>query len=123
MRNVGLMRTAAVAALLLPAATVVLLRPSAGAQKATGVVVFAAGDIASCASNGDEQTAALVAERLPRTRATVLTLGDNAYKKGTTARVCTLLCTLMGQVQGSHETDGREPRLHDSRRQGLSRVL
>ena len=42
---------------------------------ATGVVVFAAGDIASCGSNGDEQTAALVAQRLPRTRATVLTLG------------------------------------------------
>ena len=84
MRNVGLMRTAPVAALLLPAAAVVLLTPSASAQKTTGFVVFAAGDIASCSSNGDEQTAALVADRLPRTRATVLTLGDNAYAKGTT---------------------------------------
>src|SRR5215208_5089111 len=38
-------------------------------------VVVAAGDIASCESNGDEATAHLLA----RIHGTVLTLGDNAY--------------------------------------------
>ena len=42
-------------------------------------VVFAAGDIAHCASGGDESTARLLAS----TRGTVLTLGDNAYRDGT----------------------------------------
>src|SRR5215208_6930250 len=42
-------------------------------------VVVAAGDIASCASNGDEATAHLLA----RIHGTVLTLGDNAYEDGT----------------------------------------
>jgi acid phosphatase type 7 len=78
------MRTAGVAALLLAAAVVVLLTPNAGARKTGSVVVFAAGDIASCGSSGDEQTAALISRRLARgTRATVLTLGDNAYDRGT----------------------------------------
>jgi hypothetical protein len=45
------------------------------------VVVVAAGDIASCASKGDEATANL----LDRTHGTVLTLGDNAYPDGTAA--------------------------------------
>jgi hypothetical protein len=42
-------------------------------------VVVAAGDIASCSSQGDEQTAAL----LGNIDGTVLTLGDNAYESGT----------------------------------------
>jgi hypothetical protein len=42
--------------------------------------LLAAGDIASCASNGDEQTAALL-DTLP---GTVLTLGDIAYDDGST---------------------------------------
>src|SRR5215211_8284888 len=44
-------------------------------------VVVAAGDIASCESNGDEATAHLLA----RIGGTVLTLGDNAYEEGTAA--------------------------------------
>jgi acid phosphatase type 7 len=50
--------------------------PSVGAV--TGVLL-AAGDIASCRSRGDEATAKLL-DRLP---GTVLTLGDNAYGRGT----------------------------------------
>jgi acid phosphatase type 7 len=45
-------------------------------------VVVAAGDIASCDSNGDEATAHLLA----RIHGTVLTLGDNAYEDGTPAQ-------------------------------------
>ena len=53
------------------------------ASPATGqrlTTLLAAGDIASCASNGDEQTAALL-DTLP---GTVLTLGDIAYDDGST---------------------------------------
>ncbi len=46
------------------------------------VVVMAAGDIASCESSGDEQTAALVRRHGPDA---VLTLGDNAYPEGAAA--------------------------------------
>jgi acid phosphatase type 7 len=42
-------------------------------------VLVAAGDIASCESNGDEATAPLLA----RIHGTVLTLGDNVYESGT----------------------------------------
>jgi acid phosphatase type 7 len=57
-----------------------------GAKQKTGhttgdPVVVAAGDIASCASKGDETTAHLLA----RIGGTVLTLGDNAYEDGTAA--------------------------------------
>ena len=41
--------------------------------------VIAAGDIADCASNDDEKTAALLATE----PGTILTLGDNAYEDGT----------------------------------------
>ncbi len=51
------------------------------AAVATSRTVFlvGAGDIASCASSGDEQTAAL----LDRLEGTVFTTGDNAYGRGT----------------------------------------
>ena len=57
-----------------------------GTQQNTGhstgdPVVVAAGDIASCESNGDEATAHLLA----RIGGTVLTLGDNTYEDGTAA--------------------------------------
>lgn len=45
-----------------------------------GAVILAAGDIASCTSSGDEATAALVDAR---PAAVVVTLGDNAYDRGT----------------------------------------
>ena len=43
------------------------------------MVLLAAGDIASCASDGDEATAALIRAR---PRAVVATLGDNVYDAG-----------------------------------------
>ena len=46
-----------------------------------GPVLLAAGDIASCQSDGDEATAALL-DQLP---GTVATLGDNVYERGTAA--------------------------------------
>jgi hypothetical protein len=49
--------------------------PAAGQRSTT---LLAAGDIASCASDGDEQTATLL-DTLP---GTVLTLGDTAYDDG-----------------------------------------
>jgi hypothetical protein len=59
---------------------IVLLRRNAPLPPvATGPVLLAAGDIASCASSGDEATAAL----LDRLGGTVVTLGDNAYEDAT----------------------------------------
>jgi hypothetical protein len=49
--------------------------PAAGQRSTT---LLAAGDIASCASDGDEQTAALLDSR----PGTVLTLGDTVYDDG-----------------------------------------
>jgi hypothetical protein len=52
---------------------------NAAAEGITGSpVVFAAGDIADCRSEGDEATTKLLEE----TKGTILTLGDNAYEKG-----------------------------------------
>lgn len=47
-------------------------------------VVVAAGDIASCGGEGDEATAELLAV-LADTEGAVVTLGDNAYERGTEA--------------------------------------
>jgi len=44
-------------------------------------VLLAAGDIANCSTQGDEQTADLIATQ----EGTVLTLGDNAYERGSPA--------------------------------------
>ncbi|MDQ2825792.1 MAG: metallophosphoesterase [Actinomycetota bacterium] len=48
--------------------------------RGSAATLLAAGDIASCSSNGDEATAALLDAR---PNATVATLGDNAYESGT----------------------------------------
>jgi hypothetical protein len=54
--------------------------PSAGAAASVpNVYLVGAGDIASCKSLGDEQTAAL----LDQLKGTVFTTGDNAYGRGT----------------------------------------
>lgn len=53
----------------------------AGCGSSEPVTVLAAGDIAYCDSDGDEQTAALLAAE----EGTVLTLGDNAYDDGSDA--------------------------------------
>jgi hypothetical protein len=61
--------------------------PSASATADAGrYTIVAAGDIASCASNGDEATADLVEELLPPTAGSVLALGDLAYDEGTAAQ-------------------------------------
>jgi 3',5'-cyclic AMP phosphodiesterase CpdA len=56
-----------------------LLAGSAGAAPEPTVTVLAAGDIAHCGSDGDEQTARLL-DRLP---GTILALGDTVYESGT----------------------------------------
>jgi hypothetical protein len=69
-------------------------------------VVVAAGDIASCSSPGDEQTAALLAY----ISGTVLTLGDNAYESGTLSQFNNCYDPTWGQYKdhtnpsvGNHE--------------------
>jgi hypothetical protein len=56
-------------------------------------VLLAAGDIASCASDGDEATARL----LSSLRGTVLTLGDNVYRSGTRANFAACYDSSWGQ--------------------------
>jgi acid phosphatase type 7 len=80
--------------------------PASGPSPAADSVVLAAGDIASCNSNGDEQTAAL----LDAHTGTVLTLGDNAYERGTLEEFETCYGPSWGQHQsrtrpapGNHE--------------------
>jgi acid phosphatase type 7 len=65
------------------AAMVMLLVCSAKVERARAAdpVLVAAGDIASCASDGDEATAALLAGMA----GTIATLGDSAYESGTAA--------------------------------------
>ncbi len=86
--------------------------PSPGPADAHQVIVVAAGDIASCDSNGDEQTAALVQRNAPDA---VLTLGDNAYPEGSAADFANCYDPSWGAfkditypVPGNHEylTDG-----------------
>jgi hypothetical protein len=52
--------------------------PTSGGTPPGGAVLVGAGDIADCASNGDEGTAKL----LDHLDGTVFTLGDNAYESG-----------------------------------------
>jgi acid phosphatase type 7 len=73
------MRLALVGALALVALLLTGGLRSIAAAPAQHPVVLAAGDIAGCSSNGDEQTAALLDKRA----GTVLALGDLAYEFGT----------------------------------------
>jgi acid phosphatase type 7 len=66
-------------ALTLAAALALASDPAGIPAEPSDPVLLAAGDIASCRSDGDEQTAAL----LDRNPGTVLTLGDSAYENGT----------------------------------------
>jgi acid phosphatase type 7 len=70
-----------------------------GPRPTADPVVLAAGDIASCDSNGDEQTAAL----LDAHAGTVLSLGDNAYERGTLEE----FQTCYGPTWGRHESRTR----------------
>ncbi len=58
------------------------LTPILKSQNGADPVIIAAGDIASCSSPGDQQTAALV----DTITGTVITLGDNAYESGTVSQ-------------------------------------
>jgi acid phosphatase type 7 len=51
-------------------------------QTAPSTTLIAAGDIASCEENGDEQTAKLIQNLLERTPATIAALGDLVYPTG-----------------------------------------
>src|SRR5215211_3059340 len=69
-------------------------------------VLLAAGDIASCASSGDEATAAL----LDRLGGTIVALGDNVYDSGTTQEFATCYAPSWGRHKsrtrpavGNHE--------------------
>jgi hypothetical protein len=75
-------------------------------SRAADPVVLAAGDVASCDSNGDEQTAAL----LDAHPGTVLVLGDNAYERGTLEEFATCYHPTWGRhkrrtrpAPGNHE--------------------
>ena len=80
----------------------------------SGEVIVAAGDIADCASDGDEETAKLVGDI---DGATVLTLGDNAYPEGGAEDFSNCYEPTWGQfkertrpIPGNHdyETEGAE---------------
>lgn len=55
--------------------------PTSGSTQRAAAILVGAGDIADCASSGDEATAALL-DTIP---GTVFTLGDNVYENGTAA--------------------------------------
>ena len=68
--------------------------------------LLAAGDIASCGSNGDEQTANLLDDQA----GTVITLGDNAYDSGSTSEYANCYDPTWGRAKarthpapGNHE--------------------
>jgi len=68
------------------------------------VTLLAAGDIASCASQGDEATAALLDAR---PNAVVATLGDNVYENGTAAEFANCYEPTWGRQRGrTHPTIG-----------------
>jgi 3',5'-cyclic AMP phosphodiesterase CpdA len=98
------------AALSLTASTAVLLaaRPTAApaqtqAQRPPGVVVVAAGDIAVCHAQGDEQTAALA----DSIGGQVLALGDNAYPGGSRRDYALCYAPSWGRLRArTHPTPG-----------------
>src|SRR5215212_7644215 len=88
-------------------------------------VVVAAGDIASCESNGDEATAHLLA----RIGGTVLTLGDNVYEDGTAAEFRQCYDPSWGKYKartrpapGNHDYSGGEAALERVMNLGENRI-
>lgn len=83
------------------------------AVRGNGVVFVGAGDIASCGSSGDEQTASL----LDNISGTVFTLGDNAYDNGTAAEYTNCYGPSWGRHKGrTHPAPGN----HDYQTAGAS---
>ena len=69
-----------------PPTLVITLAESDGSASGRDTVLVGAGDIASCSSDGDEITAALLDEVVAgATQAVVFTAGDNAYEEGSEA--------------------------------------
>src|SRR4051812_35358082 len=66
------------------------------AEGETDPVLVGAGDISTCASSGDEETAALVTA-MPE--ATVFTAGDNVYPSGTATEFATCYDPSWGQFK------------------------
>src|SRR5215203_4200848 len=98
-------RLAASLALAVLVATLWAAGPAAGRAGAAPVLV-GAGDIASCRSTGDEETADLLAG----IRGTVATFGDNAYPRGTDANFAECYAPSWGKFKartmpspGNHE--------------------
>lgn len=85
-----------IAAVLASAAAIALLGllGSAPGATATGVRLLAVGDIASCSSDGDEQTAALVSGL----RGPIAVLGDIAYDNGSAADFATCFTPSWGHL-------------------------
>ena len=71
------------------------------------VTVLAAGDIASCESEGDERTAAL----LGRTRALCSPSATTAYDRGEPSEFTELLRADLGPRTGPHAAGARQPRV------------
>jgi hypothetical protein len=85
---------------------VMLLACSPHSERAADPMLIAAGDIASCSSDGDEATAAL----LDGMTGTIATLGDNAYDSGTATEFARCYDPSWGQYRaatrpaaGNHE--------------------
>jgi hypothetical protein len=85
----------------------------------TTATLLAAGDIASCSSNGDEATAKL----LDGLAGTVVTLGDNAYESGTASEFTDCYDPTWGPAEGPHSPRRWQPRVSDQRRCWLLRLL
>lgn len=91
-----------------PPTTGASLEPGATASAGAAITLIAAGDIARCDLDGDEQTAALV----KGLSGTVLTLGDSAYDRGSPKEFAECYDPSWGQflertwaVPGNHEHD------------------
>jgi hypothetical protein len=86
------MRLAFVGALV----TATVLAGAAVGARAPVATLLAAGDIASCASGGDEATAMIV----DRQRGTVAVLGDIAYERGTAEELAQCYAPTWGRFRG-----------------------
>jgi len=82
----------------------VVLPPVTTGTEAPAATLLAAGDIASCASSGDEATAALLDAR---PNAQIATLGDNAYESGTASEFANCYDPTWGRQKArTHPTIG-----------------